>query len=307
MSYIENVRVFVRTVEVGNLSAAGRDLRVSPAVASNRIKELEKHLGVRLFDRTTRQLATTEQGRIFYEGAKRILETIEESEAAVADLSGNPKGSILVSAPLGFGRVVLAPLVPLFQKQFPDISVRLRLSDRKVDIIKEGVNLAFHMGELKDSNLKMVMIGKIERKLVASPEYVKAHGLPKNLMDLKRNHNCLLLRFPGSREYYWTFEEENGELNRLEVSGKYDSDHGDVLTSWALAGHGIANKAIFEVASHLKSGELQTVEMRENLIGATLCCLYPHRRFQDPKLRAFIDYMVPRCKEAINERLRLLD
>lgn len=305
MSYIDNVRVFVRTVEVGNLSAAGRDLRVSPAVASNRIKELEKHLGVRLFNRTTRQLAPTEQGRIFYEGAKQILATIEESEAAVADISNNPKGTILVSAPLGFGRHILAPLVPEFHNQFPDISIRLRLSDRRVDIIKEGIDLAFHMGELPDSNLKMHKIADIERILCASPSYLKNHGTPKDLMDLKRNHNCLLLRFPGSREYYWSFLEDDS-VSRLEVSGSFDSDHGSVLTQWAASGHGVVNKAKFEIADQLCDGELVPILTDHKVLGAHLACLYPHRRYQEPKIRVFIDFMIGRCRDAINERVTKL-
>ncbi len=303
MSYIENIRVFVRTVEVGNLSAAGRDLRVSPAVASNRIKELEKHLGVRLFNRTTRQLAPTEQGRIFYEGAKQILATIEESEAAIADISNNPKGAIIVSAPLGFGRHILAPLIPEFHKEFPDISVRLRLSDRKVDIIKEGMDLAFHMGELPDSNLKMHKITDIERTLCASPEYIKKHGEPKDLLDLKRNHNCLLLRFPGSREYYWSFAEDDGSVTRLEVSGSFDSNNGTVLTQWAESGHGVVNKAKFEIAHQISAGELVPVLTDHKLIGAHLACLYPHRRYQEPKIRVFIDFMISRCRDEINKRV----
>lgn len=303
MSYIDNVRVFVRTVEVGNLSAAGRDLRVSPAVASNRIKELEKHLGVRLFNRTTRQLAPTEQGRIFFEGAKQILATIEESEAAIADISNNPKGAILVSAPLGFGTQILAPMVPDFNKEFPEISVRLRLSDRKVDIIKEGIDLAFHMGELPDSNLKMHNIMDIERVLCAAPAYLERMGTPKDLMDLKRNHNCLLLRFPGSREYYWTFIESDGSLTRLEVSGHFDSDHGTVLTQWALAGHGIVNKAKMEIHEELKSGALVPILQNHKLMGAHMVCLYPHRRYQEPKIRVFIDFMIGRCRDEITARV----
>ena len=303
MSYIDNIRVFVRTVEVGNLSAAGRDLRVSPAVASNRIKELEKHLGVRLFNRTTRQLATTEQGRIFYEGAKNILATIAESENAIADISNNPKGAILVSAPLGFGRHILAPLVPEFVKAYPDISVRLRLSDRKVDIIQEGIDLAFHMGELPDSNLKMHKITDVERVLCASPKYLKEHGTPTDLMNLKRNHNCLLLRFPGSREYYWSFMGADNDITRLEVSGKFDSDHGSVLTQWAVDGFGIANKAKFEIQNELKSGALVPVLENHNIIGAHLACLYPHRRYQEPKIRVFIDFMISKCREAIASKI----
>ena len=135
MAYLDNIAVFVRVVELGNLSAAGRDMRISPAVASNRIKELEKHLGVRLFNRTTRQLMPTEHGTVFYSGAKQVLEAITEAEAAVSALSGQPRGTIRVTAPLGLGRRLVASGIPDFHDKYPDIEVRLRLSDHNVDIM----------------------------------------------------------------------------------------------------------------------------------------------------------------------------
>ncbi len=303
MSYIDNVQVFVRAVEVGNLSAAGRDLRVSPAVASNRIKELEKHLGVRLFNRTTRQLNLTEQGQIFYDGAKRILALIDETEAALADMTNNPKGHILISAPLGFGTQVMAELIPEFQEKYPDIQIRFRLSDRRVDIIKEGIDLAFHMGELPDSNLKLHKIADLERVLCASPSYLARKGHPKDLTDLKHNHDCLLLRFPGSREYYWSFEDEERGVQRLEVSGPFDSDHGAVLTSWALQGYGVINKAHFEIQRYLASGELVEVLPHTRPMPTAIAVLYPHRKYQEPKIRVFLDHMIPNCRSKLDEIL----
>lgn len=303
MAYIDNIRIFVRAVEVGNLSAAGRDLRISPAVASNRIKELEKHLGVRLFNRTTRQLNPTEQGRIFYEGAKRILDTISESEAEVADIAKNPKGHILVSAPLGFGSQILANLIPEFHAIYPEIQIRFRLSDRRVDIIKEGIDLAFHMGDLPDSNLKLHQIADVERVLCASPKYLEARGVPKDLMDLKHNHDCLLLRFPGSREYYWSFEDGGLNIQRVEVQGPFDTDHGAVLTEWALGGHGVINKAIFEIKTLLDEGALVPILPEHKPVSANLAVLYPHRRYQEPKIRVFLDHMIPRCRERLDQIL----
>ena len=154
MAYLDNIAVFVRVVELGNLSAAGRDMRISPAVASNRIKELEKHLGVRLFNRTTRQLMPTEHGTVFYSGAKQVLEAITEAEAAVSALSGQPRGTIRVTAPLGLGRRLVASGIPDFHDKYPDIEVRLRLSDHNVDIMKEGIDVAFRLGIIEDSSLQ---------------------------------------------------------------------------------------------------------------------------------------------------------
>ncbi len=145
MSYLESLRVFTRVVELGSITSGGRDLRLTPAVASKRIKELEKHLGVRLFNRTTRSLTPTEVGKVFYDYAVKALESIEDAEAAVASFSDTPRGVIRVTAPLGAGRRIIAPLVPRFVEKFPATEVHMRLSDRKVDILSDGLDVAFSL------------------------------------------------------------------------------------------------------------------------------------------------------------------
>lgn len=303
MSYLDNLRVFVRVVELGNLSAAGRDQRASPAVASNRIKELEKHLGVRLFNRTTRKLTPTEHGRLFYDGALKILEAVDEAEAAVADLTNNPKGSLRLTAPLGLGRRLIASGIPEFHDLYPDIEVRLRLSDHEIDIMSESVDVAFKLGVLENSNLRMRGILDCERVICASPAYLKKHGTPKSPEALvSEKHDCLLLRFPGSKEYYWSLQTPQG-LRKFEVTGPYDSDDGDVLTQWALSGRGIINKPLFEVKEHIRAGLL--VPILENTPPAPiqLAAIYPHKRFQDPKVRLIIDFMTERCQRMIREIL----
>ncbi len=303
MSYLDNVRVFVRVVELGTLSAAGRDQRVTPAVASNRIKELERHLGVRLFNRTTRKLTPTEHGRVFYEGAVKIIEAVNEAEGAIADLSQNPKGALRITAPLGIGRRLIAPGIPTFHDKYPDIEVRLRLSDHNIDILSEGVDVAFKLGVLEDSNLRMRGILNCERVICAAPAYLEKRGTPATpdaLIDDR--HDCLLLRYPGSKEYYWTLQTPEG-LRKLEIAGPYDSDDGDVLTHWALEGRGIINKPLFEVKAHLDSGAL--VEILEDAPPASvqLAAIYPHKRFQDPKVRLMIDFMAERCQRLIGKML----
>ncbi|MDH3264576.1 MAG: LysR family transcriptional regulator, partial [Paracoccaceae bacterium] len=134
MAYVNNIRMFVRVYDLGSMSAAARDQRTSPAVASARISDLEKHLGVRLFNRTTRTLQPTDNGRLFYDGALKILGAIEEAEAAVAEAAHNPRGTIFVAAPLGVGRRFIAPHVPAFKDEYPQIDVRLRMSDRSIDV-----------------------------------------------------------------------------------------------------------------------------------------------------------------------------
>jgi DNA-binding transcriptional LysR family regulator len=302
MSLLDNIKVFVRVHELGSLSAAGRDQRVSPAVASNRIRELEKHLGVRLFNRTTRKLTPTEHGQVFYLGAVKILEAVSEAEAAVADIAGKPKGTIHVTAPLGIGKRLIAPMIPDFQRSYPDVHVRLRLSDRNIDITSEAVDVAFRLGTIEDSNLRMRGIMECERVLCASPAYLAAHGTPQRPEDLvAAGHNCLLLRFPGSREYYWTLETANGPV-RLDVGGSFDSDDADVLVDWALQDQGIINRPRFEVVQHLRSGQLVQVLEHTLPVKAQLAMLYPHKRFQDLKVRLFIEFAAQRCQDEI-ERL----
>ena len=244
MSYLNNIGIFVRAMELGNISAAGRDQRVTPAVASHRIKELEKHLGVRLFNRTTRKLTPTEHGRTFYDGAKKIIEAVEIAELAVADITDNPKGIIKVLAPLGSGKRIVAPLVPAFNDIYPEINVQLRLSDRRVDITEEGIDVAFKLGSIEDSNLRMRGLADCERVLCAAPAYIEKFGIPQTIEELvSKDHRCLLLRFPGSKEYYWTLQVD-GKVSKVGVHGPYDSDDSDVLTNWALEGRGIINKPV---------------------------------------------------------------
>jgi DNA-binding transcriptional LysR family regulator len=303
MSYLDNVRVFVRVVELGTLSAAGRDQRVTPAVASNRIKELERHLGVRLFNRTTRKLSPTEHGRVFYQGAVKIIEAVNEAESAIADLSRNPKGSLRITAPLGIGRRLIAPGIPEFHDKYPDIEVRLRLSDHNVDILSEGVDVAFKLGVLEDSNLRMRGILNCERVICAAPAYLDRRGIPSTPDALiEDKHDCLLLRYPGSKEYFWTLQTPEGP-RKLEIAGPYDSDDGDVLTQWALEGRGVINKPLFEVKQYLNDGKL--VELLKDTPPASvqLAAIYPHKRFQDPKVRLMIDFMAERCQRLISKML----
>lgn len=299
MSYVKAVRIFVRVYELGNMSAAARDQRVSPAVASSRIAELERHFGVRLFNRTTRNLQPTEHGRIFYGGAVKILETIEEAEAAVADVAGRPRGSLFVGAPLGIGRRLIAPHVPAFKDLYPEIDVRLRMSDRKIDITGEGLDVAFVLGTLADSSLRVRSIAECARLLCAAPGYIARHGMPRNGHDIVADgHACLMLRFPGQTELQWTLNTPDGP-RKFEVTGPFESDDGDVLTGWALDGRGIVNKTAVEVAEHLASGALVPVATDTPPPPLQLACLYRHKRYQDPKTRLFIDFMVERCRSAL--------
>lgn len=296
MSYVESLRVFTRVYELGNITSGGRDLRLTPAVASKRIKELEKHLGVRLFNRTTRSIVPTEVGTVFYDEAKGILQALESAEAKVANFSGHPRGAIRITSPLGVGRRIVAPLVPDFVESYPETEVQMRLSDRKVDILADGIDVAFFVGKPADSNMKLRKITDCDRVLCASPAYLSQAGTPMAPDDLlDHDHNCLLLRYPRSPEYFWTLQTSTGP-QKLEVRGKFDADDGDVLTDWALAGRGIVNKPRFDVEEHLSSGQLVEVLPQTPPVPTVFGCLYPHKKLQDPKIRLFVDHVTTRSK-----------
>lgn len=299
MSYLDNVRTFVRVYELGSMSAAGRDLRISPAVTSARISQLEDHLGVRLFQRTTRSLTATEHGQSFYRGATEILDAVQAAEAQIAAITDNPKGALYVSAPLGIGRRLIAPAVPAFLEKYPEVSVRLRLTDRRVDLTTEGLDLAFFLGQPEDSNLRMRKIADVPRVICAAPSYIKARGMPRGGADLVAGgHECLSLRFPGAQEFQWRLMTDAGP-ERFRVSGRYECDDGDVLIDWALAGHGVALKPRFEIAEHLASGALVPVAEATPPEPIQMACLYTHRKRQDPKARLFMEFMIERIEAAL--------
>ncbi|TNE37543.1 LysR family transcriptional regulator [uncultured Roseovarius sp.] len=296
MPNIESLRIFVRVMELGSITSGGRDLRLTPAVASKRLKELEKHLGVRLFNRTTRSMTPTEVGTVFYDEARAVLQALDNAEARVASFSEAPRGVLRITAPLGVGRRIVAPLVPEYSETYPDTEIRMRLSDRKVDIMADGLDIAFFVGDPGDSTMKLRKIADCERVLCASPEYLSRCGTPTTPDDLlDARHNCLLLRFPGSPEYFWTVQTDMGP-RKLEVRGRYDADDGDVLTDWALAGRGIVNKPRFDVRKHLETGSLVEVLPHSPPMPTIFGCLYPHKKLQDPKVRLFVDHIVRNSK-----------
>mgnify|MGYP001047341685 CR=1 FL=1 len=299
MAYLDNIRTFVRVYELGSMSAAARDQRISAAVASARISQLEEHLNVRLFQRTTRKLNPTEQGTLFYHGACKVLDAVDEAEADVSNVTRTPRGTLHVAAPLGLGRRVIGPAMPAFKALYPLINIRLRLSDRKLDLAQEGLDVSFFLGLPEDSTLRLRKIADCPRILCAAPSYLDAHGAPQTTADLVGEaHDCLNLRYPGAPEFQWPLQTPGG-VKRINVSGPFESDDGDVLTDWALNGHGIILKPMFEVADHLATGHLVPVLPQEPPIPVQMACLYPHRKQQDPKARLFIDFMADQISRAM--------
>ncbi|MET0363792.1 MAG: LysR family transcriptional regulator [Sphingobium sp.] len=284
------LKIFVRAVQFKNISAAARSLHLSPAAASHRILQLENRIGARLLNRTTRNLQPTEEGQVFYEHALEVLSAIERAESSVASVGGTPVGALRITAPLGFGRRILAPLVADFRKRYPKIQISLRLSDHVIDLLNEAVDVAIRMANPADSSFIVRNLGDCPRVLCASPEYLRRKGRPEDPADLI-NHNCLVLRFPGSAQTRWRLQSDNGMLT-LPITGDFDADDGDVLTQWALHGAGIAMKPYWEVAEHLRTGALETVLDDNPPEAVKLVMLYPHRQLMSAKVKAFIDHMM---------------
>ncbi len=302
MSLLDNMRVFVRVVEQDSMSAAGRLLRLSPAVVSHRIQALESHLGVRLLNRTTRRVQPTEQGLVFYQACQEVLAAVERAENVVAGAGGAPQGSLRVTAPLGFTRRILAPLVPEFQQLHPNVTLQLRCSEHLIDLLTESVDVAIRLAILSDSSLISRKILDCERLLCAAPAYLAAHGSPETPEDLL-DHNCLLLRFPGSQQFRWTLQTPDG-LKTFSVQGRFDADDGDVLTGWALEGRGIVLKPLWEVAEQLRDGRLLPVLSGFPPEPVSLSVLYPHRRLLPARVKAFSDFAVTRFAEEIEKWLQ---
>jgi DNA-binding transcriptional LysR family regulator len=199
---------------------------------------------------------------------------------------------------------LLAPYVPDFKAAYPQIDLRLRLSDRIIDVTAEGLDVVLHLGRLDDSALKMRVIAESPRVLCAAPAYLERRGMPGDGAALVRDkHDCLNLRFPGAKEFQWTLQTPEGE-QRFDIAGPFETDDGDVLTQWALAGHGIIQKPVFEVAPHLRSGALIPVAVATPPLPVTLCLLTPHRRLRDPKVRLFSDFIAQQCKAELEELTR---
>ncbi|GLQ06140.1 LysR family transcriptional regulator [Sneathiella chinensis] len=288
---------FVAVAEQGSFSQAGRELRVSTAVVSARIAKLEADIGVRLLNRTTRQVSLTEEARGYYQDCKDILQQVEQAEAALSSRQNNPSGSLKIAVPVVFGRRYVAPLLPGFVGRYPDIDIRLHLADSFVDILKEGMDVAIRIASLRDSTLMARKLADSPRVICAAPSYLDRFGTPQVPADLLQ-HQCLLLRFPGSVQFQWRFQE-NGNRITLPVQGRLDSNNGDVIRDWALAGHGICMKSRWEVARELASGELVELLPETPPLPVGVYALYSPAATLPPRIRLFIDYLVEAFKPGI--------
>ena len=288
MGQFRQISTFVDVVARGSLSAAARAEGIAPAMIGRRLDALEARLGVKLLQRTTRKLVLTDEGAAFLEDCQRILSELEDAESAVAARSAKASGHLLVSAPAGFGRQHVAPLLPSFLAEHREVSVNLNLNDRVVDVIGEGVDVAIRIASLSDSSLVGVKLADNQRVLVASPAYLKRHGTPATLADLAR-HNCLAMSSEGSQRG-WTFRD-NGKTVTLKVAGNMVCNDGAVLHDWALAGKGLAWRSMWEVDAEIEAGRLTTVLDRFSAPGNDIHAVFAQRRHLPLRIRVFVDFL----------------
>jgi DNA-binding transcriptional LysR family regulator len=285
MDHLGDLDVFARVVSAKGMSAAGRELNLSPAVISKRIRRLEERLGVRLLQRTTRQLALTEAGQGFYERVVSILSSVEEAEAWVARGSDTARGSLRVSAPTSFGRMHIAPALGRFLERYPAVGVDLVLSDSFVDIVGEGFDLAIRIADLQDSSLVARRLASNHRILCAAPAYLAKHGRPERIEDLAHHH--LLAHTAGE----WRLEGPEGPCH-VRLHGPLKTNSSEVVREAAVAGIGIALRSTWDVAPDLKSGRL--VQVLPGYAGSkrvAIHAVYPSRRHLEQKVRAFVDFL----------------
>ncbi len=280
--------VFAKVVASGSLSSAARDLGVSTAVVSRRLAALEARLGVRLLNRTTRRLALTDEGASYHEACARILAEIEDADAAAAARRVEPQGLLKVALPASFGHKHIAPLVPPFAARFPKIQLAFSLSDRTVNVIEEGFDLAIRIGELEDSSLAARKLAPNRRVVCASPDYLRRHPAPRTPEDLQR-HNCLTT---NDLQMNWEYKGPDGKRGVVRVSGHYACDNWEVLREWAMAGLGIALKSTWDVRRQLEDGSLVPLLPGYDFgTDVAIYAVYPHRRYLPAKTRVFIDFL----------------
>jgi len=289
MDRFRQIETFVAVATRGSLSAAAAAEGVAPAIVGRRIDALEERLGVKLLLRTTRRITLTFEGSAFLEDCQRILNDYHNAEASVSAGGVKASGHVRVTAPAGFGRRHVAPLLPAFRAMHPDVSVSLELSDRLVDIVNEGIDVAVRIGQLDDSSLVAIRLADNQRVVVASPGYLAARGTPPH-PDALQDHDCLTFGASGSQSRGWLFTID-GQAVPVRVSGPLECNDGAVLHEWALAGHGLAWRSMWEVAAELASGRLVTVLDAFRAPDNAIHALFPQRRHLPLRVRVFIDHL----------------
>lgn len=288
---------FVSVATKGSLTAAAKAEGVAPAIMGRRLDALEEHLGVKLLVRTTRRITLTHEGSAFLEDCQRLLTDVANAEASVSAGGVKASGHLRITAPAGFGRRHVAPLVPRFYDLHPEVTISLNLSDRVVDLAAEGYDCAVRVGDLPDSSLVSVRLADNWRLCVAAPRYLAAHGVPQHPVQLAQ-HRCLALSSDASQTRGWAFrvprpqsEGVGSELLYIKPSGPLDCSDGQVLHDWCLGGWGIAWRSTWEVEAEIAAGRLVAVLEDFAAPPNGIYMVFPQRKHMPLRVRLWIDYL----------------
>ena len=294
MDKLKAFESFVSVATRGSLTAAARAEGVAPAIMGRRLDALEEHLGVKLLVRTTRRISLTNEGSAFLEDCQRLLADVSNAEASVSAGGIQASGHLRITAPAGFGRRHVAPLVPRFRLAHPDVTISLNLSDRVVDLAGEGFDCAVRVGDLPDSSLVSVRIADNRRLCVATPAYLQRHGVPRHPSELS-GHDCLTLSSEASQTRGWAFRmpspDGGSEVVHLKPGGPLDCSDGQVLHDWCLAGYGMAWRSTWEVEAEIAAGRL--VEVLEEYAAPPngIYVVFPQRKHMPLRVRLWIDFL----------------
>ena len=293
MDKFKQMESFVSVAQRGSLTAAAKAEGVAPAIMGRRLDGLEEQLGVKLLIRTTRRITLTHEGSAFLEDCQRLLADLANAEASVSAGGIKASGHLRMTAPAGFGRRHVAPLVPLFHALHPDVTVSLNLSDRVVDIAGEGFDCAVRVGDMPDSSLVSVRLSDNRRLCVATPDYLARHGVPKQPSDLAR-FDCLSLSSDASQTRGWAFKlpkADGFEVVYLKPSGPLDCSDGQVLHDWCLRGWGIAWRSTWEVEVEIAEGKLVSVLEDFAAPPNGIYAVFPQRKHLALRVRLWIDFL----------------
>ena len=294
MDKFKQIETFVAVAAKGSLSAAANAEGVAPAIIGRRIDALEERLGVKLLLRTTRKVSLTFEGAAFLEDCQRILNDFNNAEASVSLGGVKASGHLKVTAPAGFARVHLAPLIPLFLESNKEVSLSLDLTDRIADVVNENIDVAIRIGQLDDSNLIGVKLADNQRVVVASPAYLKRHGTPTHPAQLAA-HNCLTFGLSGSQSRGWLFLID-GVVSAIKITGQIECSDGSVLHDWAINGHGIAWRSMWEVSADIDEGRLIRILEPFKAPDNAIYAVFAQRKQMPLRVRMFIDFLKANLK-----------
>lgn len=293
MNRLESMSVFVAVVDAGSLSAAARQLDMPLATVSRKVAELEAHLNSRLLHRTTRQLSLTDVGASYLAACRRILEEIGEAERAATGEYAVPRGELTVTAPIVFGRLHIVPVVAAFLAQYPEISVNLMLTDRVVHLMEEQCDVAVRIGDLPDSSLKAVQVGKVQRVVCASPQYLQTHGMPATPQAL-RDHSCITFDVLSSVGT-WVFGAGKAQLT-VPVHSRLSVNTAEAAITAATLGVGVIRVLSYQVAEAVRKGDLQVVLQPFEPTALPISLVHKGQAPLPLKVRAFLDFVTPRLR-----------